>query len=199
MGRGSSKANGGSAGGARVVPYDEWGKEIDNEPIKDENGDTIGYINDETRYISEPYHEKITKKDILNDIDGWRMDDGTYGDEDVSIGLAYNDGSYVDVNALDGKAYRKSGIVGAHITTPDYEMVWGGELNTRTGNIEPYLTHEMDDLGNMIDGYSNSISGYRTTGSYRVRVRTTYNNYDGTRYRTRREELRRSTVREWRR
>ena len=193
MGRGSSKASGGTV---KTVPYDKWGKEVHLEPVKDENGDTIGYINDENFYLREPYHEKITKKQILSEVDAWRMDDGTYGDEDTMIGIAYDDGSYVRLNDLDGnKPYKKSGIVGVHVSTADYEMVWGGEKNKKTGKIDLYKTLEFDDDGNNIDGFANSISGYQTIGHYKVRVKTTYNNLTpkGS-YTTKREHLKKSTV-----
>ena len=173
----------------RNVPYDKWGPEKDREQIRDENGDLIGVIHDEIRYVQEEDIRPVTLKDVLADIDAYRQDDGTYGDDDISISLAYEDGTFVDVNALNGKRYKKKGIVGAHIGTPDYEMVYGGEM--RNGSLRPWQTWSEDGES----GHSNSYSGYKATGAYRVRIRTTFNNLDDRgRYRTKHEIIRRSAV-----
>lgn len=184
-GRGSS-----SSGSIKTVAYDKWGKMID-EDIIDKNGDKVGYIRDEYVYTSEPDIRPVTKKDVLSDIDGWRNDDGTYGDNDTSISLAYKDGTFVDVDNLDGKAYKKTGIVGASISTGDYEMVWGGEVNKKTGKIEPWQTWSEDGKS----GATNSYSGWKTTGQYKVRRKVTFNNPNGKGgYKTKYETLRKSTV-----
>lgn len=117
------------------VPYDRWGKMI-SEDIRDDDGTIIGSIEDVERYVTEDYVEPTTKKAVLADIDAWRNDDGTYGDNDVAIYLAYNDGKFVDVKDLDGKAYKKTGIVGASISTGDYEMVWGGRNQLKNRQVE---------------------------------------------------------------
>lgn len=193
-GRGASSSGGG--GSVKTVPYDSWGK-MKEEWLRDKDGNLIGTIKDDTRYIYEPDIRPITKKEILSDIDGWRNDDGTYGDQDTAIYLAYKDGSFVNVNDLDGKAYKKSGIVGASISTADYESAWGGEVNKKTGNIDPWTVHNFDDDGNEVEGKANSYSGHKATGKYIVRTKTTYNNpnprRDGT-YITKYETLRKSTV-----
>ena len=108
-GRGAN-STGGTSEGNMGVPYDRWGQMISKE-VRDEDGTVIGYIEDVERYVYEDYVEPVTKQAVLDDIDAWRNDDGTYGDNDVSINLAYKDGTFVDVNSLDGKTYKKTGIV----------------------------------------------------------------------------------------
>lgn len=195
-GRGAASAGGTSAGNMNV-PYDRWGPMIDKE-VRDEDGTIIGYIEDVERSVYEDYVESVTKKDVLSDIDMWRNDDGTYGDNDVSINLAYKDGTFVDVNALDGKAYKKTGIIGASISTGDYEMVWGGEINKKTGKFLPWQTWSEDGES----GYSNSMVGAKAVGSYKVRIKVTqepyYNrHYEQTMYRTVRKTIRQSKVKRW--
>ena len=172
------------------VPFDKWGREVNDEPVYDKEGNTVGYISDELRSITEEYTEEVTKKQVLEDIDAWRMDDGTYGDDDVAIYLAYKDGTFVDVKDLNGKAYKKTGIIGASISTGDYQMVWGGEI-TKNGDFVEWQTWSPDGES----GESNSISGYKTVGVYRQRVKTTFNNPNGRGgYKTKREVLRKSKV-----
>ena len=67
---------------------------------------------------------------------------------------------------MDGKAYSRRGIVGVHIATADYEMVWGGERNRRTGKIDEYETWTADGS----KGHTNSYSGYKAVGKQRVRT-----------------------------
>lgn len=177
------------------VPFDKWGEMKNLEEIRD--GDTIiGYTSDEYRYITEPDIRKITKKEILEDIEGWRDDNGMYGDADTAIYFAYKDGSFVDAADLDGKAFKKSGLVGVSISTGDYEMVWGGEINKKTGEIVPWRTHEWDDETNEeLEGHTNSYSGYKTVAQYKVRVRTLYNIPNGRGgWKMKREIIRRSTT-----
>lgn len=191
MGRGSSKASGpktrGEAFAAATaaaeakygrpmdVPIDEWGPMLDGVDIStldpEDPEDTrpihFGTIEDETRYVMEPLYLPVTKKSILEEVDAWRNDDGTYGDEDTHIGIAYKDGSYVSLNDdLDGKPYKKSGIVGVHVSGADSESVWGGEVNPKTGVLTPYETWEPDGS----KGHSNSTSTYKATGTYKVRM-----------------------------
>lgn len=178
MGGGTSK------GGVKVVPYDEWGREINIKKYKN------GYIEDVLRSDQEPDIRRVTKKDVLDDIDAWRNDDGTYGDNDVKIYLAYKNGDVVDADDLDGKPYKKAGLTGASISTGDYEMVWGGETNKRTGEVNKWQTWSEDGES----GKSNSYSGYKTVAVWRERVYTHYEpRENGKGYRAVREVLRRST------
>ena len=195
-GRGATSSVGSSAGSMNV-PYDRWGKMIFEE-ILDKDGAVIGSIEDAERFVTEDYVEPTTKKAVLADIDAWRNDDGTYGDNDVSILLAYQDGTFVDVKELNGKAYKKTGIIGASISTGDYEMVWGGEINKKTGKKEMWQTWSEDGES----GHSNSISGAKQVGSYKVRVKTTfepyYNKiYGTTTYRQVKTIIRQSEVKKW--
>ena len=202
MGRGSS----GLGNGRMNVDWDKWGKVLDwGDAIqiieKGEDGiDTIvGTIRDEIRYITQPDEHLITRAEIMRDISGWQNDDGTYGDDDTTIFIAYEDGTFFDSNyPIKSGKYRdklkKTGVIGASISTPDYEMVWGGERN-RAGRIEPYKTGTPYDESEGIGGKSNSYFGYKTVGKYRVRVKTTYNNkLPNGRYTTKREVIRKSKV-----
>lgn len=196
MGRGSSKAGNGR------VSYDRWGAMIHDQPIYETDADgnrtIIGYINDENYYVYDNDVQTITKKRILSDIDDWRMDDGTYGDEDTSILIAYKDGTVVDANDLNGKAYKKSGIIGASLSTADFEEVWGGSINRRTGKMDTWTTSVWDDNGDIISEVSNSYNGYKAVGTYKMRTRTTYNNPNGRGgYKTKHEIIRRSTVKKY--
>lgn len=186
------------------VDYDKWGKVIDYEQIIEMGDDgipmVVGDIRDEVRYVMEPDERPITKKEIMDEISGWKNDDGTYGDEDVSIFIAYDDGTFFSNNTWGREGYRdkpkKTGVIGASIMTGDYEMVWGGERNRKTGQIEPYTTWVSPyDEGEGKVGRSNSYSGYKAVGKYRVRTKTTYNNKDERGlYRTKREIIRKSKV-----
>ena len=172
------------------VPYDEWGVPINFEPIYetvDGEKTQIGYIEDDIRYEQVEDIHPVTKKQVLDDINAWRNDDGTYGDEDTAIYLAYKDGTFVDTDDLNGKAFKKTGIVGASISTGDYEMVWGGEIG-RDGTLHPWKTWSIDDTG-----VSNSYSGYKPVAKWRIRTRVTHNNKreNGTYY-TKREIIRQS-------
>lgn len=195
-GKGATSTSGASKGNMNV-PYDHWGEMI-NEDIRDKDGTIIGNIEDVERFIYEDYVEPTTKKAVLADIDAWRNDDGTYGDNDVSIYLAYNDGTFVDVKDLDGKAYKKSGIIGASISTGDYEMVWGGEISKKTGKMQMWKTWSEDGES----GHTNSLAGARRVGSYKERVKTVsepyYNkHHKTTMYRQVRTVIRKSEVKEW--
>lgn len=182
---------GSSSGVARTVAYDSWGKMIDNQQIRNKDGDVVGYISDRDVFVYEPDIHPVTKKEVLNDIDGWRGDDGYYGDQDTSVAFAYKDGSFVTGEDLNGKAYKKTGLIGASISTPDYEMVWGGNINRRTGEFQPWETWSEDGES----GHTNSYSGYKATGIYRVRTKVTFDNPDGRGgYKPVYETIRQSTV-----
>ena len=201
MGRGSS---GISAGGMNV-DWDKWGKVLEGldaiEIIEKIYGmDTVvGYIEDEMRYVTAPDEHPITRAEIMREIAGWQNDDGTYGDEDTSIFIAYDDGTFFSNNITPGGEYReklkKTGVIGASLSTGDYEMVWGGERD-RAGNIQLYKTGTSYDESEGIGGKSNSYFGYKTVGQYRVRVKKTFNNHypNGRRY-TKYETIRKSKVR----
>ena len=188
------------------VDWNKWGEVLDWGQHKEiiETGDdgiptVVGYIGDELRYITEPEERPITKKEIMAEIEGWKNDDGTYGDDDTHITIAYDDGTFF-ANDMSGGNYRekmkKTGIIGASLSTADYEMVWGGEMNRKTGQIEPYKTWVSPyDEEEGREGKSNSYSGYKTVGMYRVRVKTTYNNkYPNGRSYTKHEIIRKSKV-----
>ena len=201
-GRGSSSPSGGDKRNGygkkedpMNVPFDEWGQMINHEEIIDKNGDRIGYIQDEYAYNYEPDIHPVTKKDVLSEIDAWRNDDGTYGDEDTAIYLAYKDGTFVDTDDLNGKAYKKTGIVGASISTGDFEMVWGGEVG-RDGEVHPWETWvSPSDMDAGERGHSNSYSGYKATSYYKKRTRVTFNTPNGRGgYKTVRETVRKSTT-----
>lgn len=200
MGRGSS----GLGSGGMSVDWDKWGKVLDGidakQIIKKVDGiDTVvGYIKDEMRYVTAPDEHPITRADIMREIAGWQNDDGTYGDDDTSIFIAYDDGTFFSNNMKPGGVYReklkKTGVIGASLSTGDYEMVWGGERN-RAGNIQPYKTGTPYDESEGIGGKSNSYFGYKTVGQYRVRVKTTYPKLPNGRYGTKHEIIRKSKVR----
>lgn len=173
-----------------TTPYTKWGAMIEHEDIRDKEGNLIGYISDDYVYITEPDIRKITKKEILSEVRTWKMDDGTYGDEDISIFIAYNDGKTWSSDSGE-KTFKRQGIVGVSISTPDYEMVWGGERNRRTGIIEPYQTWSEDGES----GAENSYSGYKNVGRYIVRRKVTFNNPNGRGgYKPKTEIIKRSTV-----
>lgn len=173
---------------AMNIPYEKWGREKTIESRKDANGNNY-YIEDYLRSVQEPETYTVTKKQVLDDIDGWRMDDGSYGDGDVKIYLAYKDGTFVDADDLNGKKYKKSGIIGASISTGDYEMVWGGELD-RNGRFVQWQTWSEDGES----GQPNSYSGYKTVAVYMERVKTRFvYDEERDRYKTVRTVIRRST------
>ena len=183
-GRGSS-----NPGNAMNVDYDNWGEMLFHKPIVDKAGDTIGYLNDEIRYDMVEDIRPTTKKEVLSEIDGWRDDDGYWTDDDMAGYITYKDGSFVDVKDLDGKNYKKSGIVGAYISTGDFEAAWGYEYNSHKKEFVPMTTWSLDGES----GKANTYSGYKAVSRYKVRVKTTFNNKDSNgRYRTKHEIVRRS-------
>lgn len=181
----------GSIGNSEMnVPYDKWGDMISIQ----EDGDHA-YIKDEYRAETEPEHYSITKKQAIDAAKEWEMDDGTYGTGDEKIYIAYANGDFLDLTDGDPhKRWSKKDIVGISVSTADYQLVWGGERNRKTGEIEPYTTTEFDDNSNMIEGYKNSYSGYRTSATWKVRVRESYvpDEKKGT-YKTVRKIIRQST------
>lgn len=195
-GRGASSA----AIGNMNVPYDKWGKMIDHESIPDKTGENfeLGYINDEFRYTQEPFDEPITKKEILDVVESWKMDDGTYGTGDEAIYLAYKDGTFLDLTDSETGNYKKSGIVGVSVSTSDDEYVWGGEVNKKTGKVEPWTTwvSPYDEAEGKV-GKSNTHSGYKTTGQYIVRIKTTWKGTQTSNggWRPKHEIIRKSAVR----
>lgn len=175
-GRGSSNPGGGKMN----VDFDKWGKPIDGldaKEVKDKDGTVIGYIQDELRYTYAPEERPVTRAEVMRDISGWRNDDGSYGDDDVKIYVAYDDGTFFSSDAAGSRGYRdklkKTGVIGASISTPDYEMVWGGEYHYKNGKktLVPWTTNGTDE----VSGKSNTYSGYTVTGKYWVREKTTYN------------------------
>ena len=193
MGRGDS----GLTAGGMNVDWDKWGKTLDGADAKyvyDKDGNVIGSIRDELRFTSVPEERSITRAEIMKDISGWRNDDGSYGDEDTTIFVAYDDGTFFASDMVGVNGYRdklkKTGVIGASIMTPDYEMVWGGERNSR-GDLVPYTTHFDDEGG----GKSNTYSGYKITGQYRVRVKRWTERLQNGRYQQRSEIIRKSKVR----
>lgn len=165
-GRGASSA-GGTSAGSMNVPYDRWGKMVD-EQIRDEDGTIIGYVEDRNVYEYEEMTRPITKKDILETVDAWRNDDGTYGDEDTAIHFAYKDGTFIDATDLNGKAYKKTGLVGVSFSGADDEMVWGGDMYK--GKLRMWQTWSEDGKSGSI----NSHRYYKAVSTYKVRTRVTY-------------------------
>ena len=179
-GRGASGSIGASKGGSNTggkdkdpmnVPYDQWGEMIE-EDIPDPTGkyDRIGYIKDDFRYTMEPIDLPTTKKEVLQEVAAWKNDDGTYGTGDEAIYIAYDDGTFLDLTDSETGKFSRKGIIGISVSTADDEYVWGGELNKKTGNIEPWTTHENDEYGT--GGKSNSHATWKTTGQYIVRTKT---------------------------
>ena len=196
-GRGSSNPGGGKMN----VDFDKWGKPLDGldaKEVRDKDGTIIGYTHDEMRFTSVPEERTVTRAEVMKDISNWRNDDGSYGDDDTKIFIAYEDGTFFDSdNAVKKGDYRdklkKTGVIGASISTTDYEMVWGGEYRWKNGKKElvPWTTHDTDG----VSGKSNTYSGYKITGMYRVRVKTTYNEkFPNGRPRTRKQIIRKSKV-----
>lgn len=180
---------------SKEVPFEKWGANKEHETIYDEEGTAVGSIYDETRYNMVSDIHKMTKKEILGDLEAWKNDDGTYGDDDTRILVWYDDGSYVIAEEIEpGKRLKKSGIAGVSISTGDYESVWGNEYDTRTRQWTPLKTWSEDGES----GLSNVYSGYKPDSMYKVRIKRYSEKYyrkDGTiAYRTRYETIKRSTT-----
>ena len=113
------------------IPYDM-------QMVYDDEGNVIGDIRDELRFTSAPDEHPVSRAEVMREISGWKNDDGSYGDDDVKIFIAYEDGTFYDSEVMGGKGnYRgkltNRNVIGASISTPDYEMVWGGEYKWKNG------------------------------------------------------------------
>lgn len=154
-------------GGVKTVSMEKWGRDITIPEavyeVIDGQKTVVGEIYDDREYDQVPDIRKTTKKQTLEEVDAWRSEDGTYGNEDVTIYIQYDDGNMVDLDDLDGKSYKKSGIIGVSISTPDYEMVWGDEMHK--GQRIPMKTWSEDGES----GLSNVYSGYKSTKMRKVR------------------------------
>lgn len=185
------------------VPYDQWNKQ---EERREEHYDaptpyTVREY-DESHWVKAPDVRKVTRKNAIDEAEGWKNDDGTYGTGDESIHVIYDDGSYVELT--DGETHRgwkQKNIRGISISTGDYETVWGEEYNSRTREWTPLETHEFDEDANLIPGYTNSYSGWKAIGEYKSRKREirTYheNRRPGNRWVVEQETLGMSTVKRY--
>lgn len=172
-----SRGAGSGRSGSGEVPFDKWGKMIENgfdnrKPIYDEKGNEVGteFVEDYTAYVQVPFVQEATVSQVTKDINAWKNDDGTYGDDDTVMGVYYSNGDYIDSRNDDfGKRYAKNkrDIVGATISTPDYEAA-AGKAITRNG----WVDMETSDVAGR--SYSNAYVGYVATGMYKVRQKTTY-------------------------
>ena len=189
----------------KTVSYEKWGKMwdgADRRDVRDENGDVVGHIEDVVMWNSVEDIQKATLAEAKREIDAWLNDKDneygwTHGDDDVHIFVAYSDGTQISDDELNGKKFKKSGIIGVSVSTGDYELVVGDEWVNRSGQRirEPIQTWSEDGKS----GLTNVWSGYKSTEKWIERVETTYNNpvydKDGNikRYQTKRRVLRRST------
>ncbi len=167
-------------GNAKTVPFDKWGKDITNgyenrKPIYDEKGNEVGaeFVEDRTAYVQVPFIQEATVSQVVRDINGWKNDDGTYGNEDAVMGVFYSNGDHItsqDDNFGRRFAKNKRDIVGAYISTGDYEAVAGQEYNGRARGWTAIET--TSDLQGR--SYNNAYFGYEVVGMYKVRTKTTY-------------------------
>ena len=171
------------------VPYDEWGEEL-RHYSEGEDIDTV-HIDDELRSIMEEDISKATKKEVIDTILAWRDDDGLWTDDDMAGYIAYKDGRFIDVKDLNGKSFPRQGIIGAYFSGPDDEMAWGYEMSRSGGRLHevPMTVHSEDGRA-----FMNTHIGYETTGFYRERIRQSYYRNERGRVITRRETIRKSTV-----
>ena len=184
------------------VPYDQWGEELSIESFTDERGNT-GYIEDVRRWNYEQDPMPITKKDALSEIKNWEdktADGWQYGDDDVHIYVTYENGDTMADDELNGKRFKRTGIMGISVSTPDYSLVWGEEWRGSGRNRERVpMTGFYEDPDNG-PFYTNTMLGYRNTETWLERVRTEYvpvtrKRYgdEYTAYEPRRTVIRRST------
>ena len=179
------------------VPYDKWGAFMDGADIQtlyDADGNVIGDIRDNLIYVSEHQLDSIEKRDAINYALEFysKLDGGWLVDDDYKIYLAYQDGKFRDVADDPEKGLNRKGLIGVYVSTPDDEMSWGGNMSARYG-FQQWGVRDGD--GNEVEG--NYHSWYKTTGVYKERVKTTYNNPNGKGgYRTKREIIRKSTIKE---
>lgn len=182
-----------------AVPYDRWGRMLEgwDNPIYDEDGTLIGNISDDYRYVQDNDVRTVSKKQALDYALEWysRLDGGWINGEDEKIYFAYDDGTFRDVDDNPKKAVKRQGLIGISVSTADYEVAWGGEINKRTGQFTPWTVTTFYDDGTEREA-SNTYSGYKTVGQWIERTRTPYNNPNGRGgYMTKREVIRKSTVR----
>lgn len=187
----------GSAENQMNVPYENWGKVLDGADvlvIRDADGNLIGDISDRLAFVTEHQLTPVTKKEAVdyalefyNKIDGWTVDD------DYKIYFAYEDGTFRDVADNPEKGLNRKGLIGVSVSTPDDEIVWGGNVRWRDGKREFQQWGVHDESGDEVEG--NYHSWYKTVGQYYVRTKRTYNNPNGRGgYRVKYETIRKSTV-----
>ena len=181
-----------------VVDFKDWGQEISTTAINGEiNGEqgAIGYVEDFVRYNSEPDIRPISLAEAKREIDAWLNDKDpvhgwSYGDNDVSIFVSYADGTQMSKDELNGKKFKKTGIIGVSVSTGDYEMVAGHEWHK--GKQIPMQTWSEDG----VSGQSNVYSGYKATETWKVRrVMTFEPKANGKGYKTVYKTIRESTHR----
>lgn len=179
---------------ATNIPYSDW-KDQGTKLLyfKDGNGEKTmyGVEEDETIYDYEPDIRKITKTEILREAGYLKNDDGTYGNEDYSIFASYEDGSTWD--SFSDKKFKKSGLIGLSVQTPDEQMVWGEDWVGigRNRHRVPMTTVATDDVPQEL---SNVRYGYKAVSAYKRRVRTTYYDPKTGKTGTKREIIKQSTV-----
>lgn len=183
-----------------AVPYDEWGPMIDEEftyTMSNGEVDEHGRLEDRIVYDMARDFQPTTRKGLLADIEAFRNDDGTYGDDDIAIFIAYEDGSSWSnqFSNTASKPFKKRGIIGLSLSTPDYEEVWGEDWTGGRWAHErkrvPMRTAEDPETGE--PGRANSYAGYKAVSKYRVRTRITVEPNGRGGYRQKRETIRRST------
>lgn len=194
----------GSTGTARVdqmnVPYDQWGPEMEYTPIYetiDGERTLVGSIQDITRFVLEHQLTPVTKKEAVDfALEYWDKQDGWLVDDDYAIYFAYEDGTFRDVKDNPEKGLNRRGLIGVSVSTPDDEMVWGGENSWRSGHKEFLQWGVHDENGDEVEG--NFHSWYKTVGSYKVREESRAVRQDNGRWRQQYRTIRKSTVRPWR-
>lgn len=184
------------------VPYDKWGEDIRLEQIHkviDGKDTVVGYIEDNTRYVTEPVLDKVEKKDAVNyALEFWDKYEHQWTvDDDYRVYLAYDNGTFRDVADNPEKGLNRKGLIGVYVSTPDDEMSWGGNIGRR-GVFQPWSVHHEDENGDLVEVEGNYHSWYRTTGVYKVRTRTTYEKNNRGTWTPKHEIIRRSTVKEMR-
>ena len=181
------------------VPYDEWGPELKTEYIYetiDGERTMVGWVEDSTRYVTEHQLTPVTKKEAVDfALEFWDKADGWTVDDDYKIYLAYDDGTFRDVADDPKKGLNRRGLIGVSVSTPDDEIVWGGNNTWHNGHKEFQQWSVHDEDGNEVEG--NFHSWYKTTGSYKVRVESRTVKQSGGRYKKQYRTIRKSTVKPW--
>lgn len=183
------------------VPYDEWGPRLDNELIYENREDgrwVVGSIYDRQEVEWEPYIQKVTKSELLGDIDAWKQEDGTYGsgDGDEAFYIIYEDGKTLDLtDGLPHKRWSKQGIIGVYYSDSDTSAVWGDDWITNTngyGRERTPLTVEEHDKNFDPTGklFTNSRQGYK---QLKVRWKRIEERYDAETKQRARKVIRQST------